>query len=216
MSRTRILVADDHDVVRQGVRALLETRSDWEICGEAVNGREAVEAAARLVPDIVVMDITMPELNGIDAARQILRAAPRTEILILTMHQSEQLIREVVNAGARGYVLKSDAGRSLVSAVQALSQHEPFLTSQVTEVVLERYRQEASQAPAGQEVSLTPREREVAQLLAEGRSTRQVAASLGLSVKTAEAHRASIFHKLRLHSVTELVRYAIRAGLIQG
>jgi DNA-binding NarL/FixJ family response regulator len=215
--RTRILVADDHDVVRQGVRALLEAQPGWEICGEAADGREAVRKTAALKPDVVVLDIGMPELNGLEATRQILKADPRMEVLVLTMHESEQVVREVVAAGARGYVLKSDAGRTLLAAVDALRQHKPFLTGRASEIVLEAFR-EAS-APAGArsraEGSLTPREREVVQLLAEGRSTKQVAAQLSISVKTAEAHRANIMRKLRVHSVSELVRYAIRNHLVE-
>jgi DNA-binding NarL/FixJ family response regulator len=213
---TRILVADDHDVVRQGVRALLEGQPGWEVCGEAVDGRQAVEQARRLKPDLVVLDIGMPEMNGLEAARRILESRPQTEVLILTMHDSEQLIREVVRAGARGYVLKSDAGRTLVAAVQALREHKPFLTARVSEIVLEAYR-EGSAAPADEHITgsdLTPRELEIVKLIAEGRSGPQVAAVLGISVKTVETHRTNVMRKLDLHSVTELVRYAIRNNLV--
>lgn len=213
---TRILVADDHDVVRQGVRALLEAQPGWEVCGEAVDGREAVEQARRLKPDLVVLDIGMPQVNGLEAARQILKDLPRTEVLILTMHESEQLIREVVRSGARGYVLKSDAGRTLVAAVEALREHRPFLTAGVSEIVLEAYRN-GSVPPAGPSAphcDLTPRELEILRLIAEGGTSRHVATQLGISVKTVETHRTNLMRKLDVHSVTELVRYAIRNNLV--
>jgi DNA-binding NarL/FixJ family response regulator len=214
----RILVADDHEVVRHGIRRMIEGQPGWEICAEAADGRQAVEAAERTRPDVAILDIGMPELNGLDAARQILKASPRTEVLILTMHQSEQLVREVVSAGARGYVLKSDAGRTLVAAIEALRSRKPFLTSRVSEIVLEAYRdrsREAAAAPAPPRI-LTAREREVVQLLAEGCSNKDVARRLGISIKTAETHRSNIMRKLDLHSVTELVRYAIRNNIAQA
>lgn len=216
MTGTRILVADDHDVVRQGVRALLEAQPGWDVCGEAVDGRQAVEMARRLKPDVVVLDIGMPDMNGLEAARRILEGGQGIEVLILTMHESEQLIREVVRAGARGYVLKSDAGRTLVAAVQSLQEHKPFLTSRVSEIVLEAYRQDRTDGgrPPATGGDLTPREREIVQLIAEGRSGKQVAALLGISVKTVETHRTNLMRKLDLHSVTELVRYAIRNNLV--
>src|SRR6266487_6512759 len=139
LTTTRILLADDHEVVRQGLRVLLEAHLGWEVVGEAVNGREAVEKTRQLKPDVVVLDISMPELNGLEATRQILKAAPQTEVLVLTMHESEQVAREVLSAGARGYLLKSDAGRDLVSAVDALSRHRPFFTARVAELVLDGY-----------------------------------------------------------------------------
>jgi DNA-binding NarL/FixJ family response regulator len=213
---TRILVADDHEVVREGVRALLSAQPGWQICGEAVDGREAVEKAAALRPDVVVLDIGMPELNGLDAARQILQADPSVEVLILTMHDSEQTVREVVSTGARGYVLKSDAGRSLVAAVESLLQHKPFLTQRASEIVLDGFRRGLAPQPATEAGRLTPREREVLQLLAEGCSNKEVASRLGISGKTAEAHRANIMRKLGAHSVGELVRYAIRNNIVQA
>lgn len=217
MSKVRILVADDHDVVRQGLRSLLETQSGWEVCAEAVTGREAVKKAKESKPDVVVMDISMPELNGLEATRQILKAVPQAEVLILTMHDSEELIREVLDAGARGYVLKSDAGRDLVAAVDALRQHNPFLTSRVSEMVLHGYlrRDTHSNKEEPARSRLTQREREVVQLLAEGKSNKETAATLGISVKTAETHRANIMNKLGLHSVTELVRYAVRNKIVE-
>ena len=215
MSSLGIVIVDDHAVVRRGVRALLESQPGWKVLGEAVTGREAVELAKRLQPDVVVMDLSLPELNGLDAARQILKDSPRTEILVLTMHHSEELARDVLQAGARGYVLKSDADQSLIAAVENLRQHKPFLTSTVTEFVLDDYvhrTEEESASPA----AVTPREREIIQLLAEGRSNKETASALGVSVKTVEAHRANIMRKLRLKSVSDLVRYAIRNKIVQA
>jgi DNA-binding NarL/FixJ family response regulator len=212
----RILVADDHAVVRRGVRALLESQAGWEVTAEATTGREAVDLATRLQPDIVVMDLSLPELNGLDAIRHIVKVLPRTEILVLTMHHSEELMREVLQAGARGYVLKSDADQSLVSAVDSLRQHKPFLTSAVTEFVLDDYLHRAdTQAMEWPHVAVTSREREIIQLLAEGKSNKEAAATLGLSTKTIEAHRANVMRKLHLRSFSDLVRYAIRNKIAQ-
>jgi DNA-binding NarL/FixJ family response regulator len=214
MNPLRIVIVDDHAVVRRGVRALLESQPGWEVAGEAVTGREAVDLAKRLYPDIVVMDLSLPELNGLDAARQILKDSPRTEVLVLTMHHSEELVRNVLQAGARGYVLKSDADESLIAAVQSLRDHKPFLTSTVTEFILDDYvhRAEEDVVNAG---TVTPREREIIQLLAEGKSNKETASALSVSVKTVEAHRANIMRKLRLRSISDLVRYAIRNKIVQ-
>jgi DNA-binding NarL/FixJ family response regulator len=211
----RIVVVDDHAVVRRGVRALLESRPDWEVVAEATTGREAVEAVKRHRPEIVVMDISLPELNGLDATRQIVEESPDTEVLVLTMHHSEELAREVLKAGARGYILKSDADESLITAVDALRQHKPFLTSGVTEFMLDGFLRDMSVPDASTKDSVTPREREIIQLLTEGLSNKEAAARLGISVKTIEAHRANIMRKLRLRSVTDLVRYAIRNKIAQ-
>jgi DNA-binding NarL/FixJ family response regulator len=212
----RILIVDDHAVVRRGVRSLLESEAGWEISGEATTGRQAVDMARRLKPDVVVMDLSLPELNGLDATRQILKDSPRSEILVLTMHHSEELARDVLQAGARGYVLKSDADQSLIAAVKSLREHKPFLSSRVTEFVLDDYlrRTDASDEALSHE-TVTAREREIIQLLAEGKSNKEAASTLGISVKTIEAHRANIMRKLRLRSVTELVRYAIRNKIVQ-
>ena len=212
----RILIVDDHAVVRRGVRALLESEAGWEISGEATTGREAVDMARRLQPDVVVMDLSLPELNGLDATRQILKDSPRSEILVLTMHHSEELARDVLQAGARGYVLKSDADQSLIAAVKSLREHKPFLSSRVTEFVLDDYlRRTDALDEALTHDAVTAREREIIQLLAEGRSNKEAASVLGISVKTIEAHRANIMRKLRLRSVSELVRYAIRNKMVQ-
>jgi len=215
----RILIADDHEVVRRGVRMLLEAEPGWTVCAEARTGREAVEAATRLAPDVVILDIGMEELNGLEAARQIRKVLPDCEILILTIHESEEVIREVLAAGARGYVLKSDAGRDLVAAVGALRRHKPFLTTRVAELMLGGYLERgdgAQSVPAKRSGRLTPREREFLQLLAEGRSNKQIAAVMGVSTKTAETHRKNIMRKLDLHSVGQLVRYAIRHRIIEA
>ena len=212
----RILIVDDHAVVRRGVRSLLESYQGFEITGEAATGREAVEMARRLQPDVVVMDLSLPELNGLDATRQILKDSPRSEILVLTMHHSEELARDVLQAGARGYVLKSDADQSLIAAVKSLREHKPFLSARVTEFVLDDYlRRTDTHEEAQSHETVTAREREIIQLLAEGKRNKEAASTLGISVKTIEAHRANIMRKLRLRSVRELVRYAIRNKIVQ-
>jgi DNA-binding NarL/FixJ family response regulator len=214
MSALRLIVADDHEVVRKGVRALLESQTGWSVLDEAVDGREAVEHAKRLRPDVVVLDISMPGLNGFEATRQIRKVSPESEVLILTMHDSEQVVRDVLLAGARGYVLKSDVGRDLVAAVEALSRHRPFVTSRVAEMVLDRYLR-SQDREVGRSALLTTREQEVVQLLAEGKSNKEVAGALGISLKTAETHRANIMRKLRFSSLSDLVRYAIRNKLVE-
>jgi DNA-binding NarL/FixJ family response regulator len=207
----RILVADDHSVVRRGLRALLESRRGWKICGEAANGREAVERARRLKPDVAILDIGMPGLNGVEAARQIRKVSPKTELLILSAHGSEKLVLEVLEAGARGYVVKEEADESLMVAVDALLRHVPFLTARIAKLIAREKRGGLSKAPKGR---LTSREREIAQLLAEGKTNKEVAAALGISAKTVETHRANIMLKLNIHSITDLVHYAIRNKMI--
>jgi DNA-binding NarL/FixJ family response regulator len=212
----RIVIVDDHAVVRRGVRALLESQPGWEVSAEAATGREAVELVRRLRPHVVVMDLSLPELNGLEATRQIVNESPETEILVLTMHHSEQLARDVLQAGARGYVLKSDADQNLIAAVDSLRQHKPFLTATVTEFVLNGYIRRSDASDDGMpRDAITPREREIIQLLAEGHSNKEAASTLGISVKTIEAHRANIMRKLRLGSVSDLVRYAIRNKIVQ-
>jgi len=216
MNAYRILIADDHEVVRRGIRSLLDSHPGWEICGEARDGREAVDLSRELKPDLVLLDIGMPNLNGLDAARQILATQPLTRVLVLTIHDSDQVVRDVLAAGARGFLLKSDAGRDLLTAVEAMQRHRTFFTSQVAEIVLDGYldtRHAAPQAPPRKR--LTPREREVVQLLAEGKTSKEVAVALDLSVKTAETHRTNIMRKLDLHSVADLTLYAVRNGIIQ-
>ena len=202
--------------MRRGVRSLLESHEGWEVCGEATTGRDAVEQSRRLRPDVVVMDLSLPGLNGLDATRQILKDAPDTEVLVLTMHRSEELARDVLQAGARGYVLKSDADANLIMAVDSLRQHKPFLTPTVTEFVLDDYVRRGDAQDDLTPVALTSREREILQLVAEGQSNKAAAAALGISVKTIEAHRANIMRKLHLRSVSDLVRYAIRNKIVQA
>ena len=218
MAPFRILLADDHEVVRAGLRALLEEQNGWEVVAEAADGRGAVEKASKLKPDAVVIDIAMPSLNGLEAVRQIVKAVPHTKVLVLTMYDSDPLIQQVLQAGARGYLLKSDAGRDLVSAIDALRRNKTFFTPKVSQMVLEGYLdkspKETEAAGEPESLRLTSRQREIVQLLAEGKSSKEVAAVLGLSVKTAETHRANIMRKLDCHSVTELVRYAIRNHII--
>jgi DNA-binding NarL/FixJ family response regulator len=207
-----ILIADDHAVVRAGLRTLLESRAHWQVCAEAADGRDAVEKAAKHKPHVAILDIGMPLLNGVETARQIRKASPTTEILVLTMHESDDLVQQVVEAGARGYILKDEADRVLLDAVQALSQHKPFFSPRVTEAASNTDSTDGSKSSR---YRLTPREREILQLLAEGKSNKEVANILNISVNTAEAHRANIMLKLDFHSLAELVMYAIRNNIIQ-
>jgi DNA-binding NarL/FixJ family response regulator len=216
MNRVRILIADDHELLRRGIVATLGEMTGWTVVGQAANGREAVALARQLEPEVVVLDITMPELNGLEATRQILDAAPETRVLILSVHESEQVVREVLAAGAQGYLLKSDAGRELVAAVQALLDNKPYFTSRVAQMVLQGFLNAPVFQSGGHEPSrLSPREREIVQLLAEGKTTKEVAVVLGISTKTAETHRANVMRRLDFRSVVELVRYAIRNGIIE-
>jgi DNA-binding NarL/FixJ family response regulator len=208
----RILIADDHDVVRRGVRTLLETRPNLVIVAEANNGRAALEEARLTKPDIAVIDYSMPELNGLDLTRALKREIPRIEILLYTMHDREDLILEVLRAGARGYVLKSDTERHLLSAIDALSIHRPYFSGVISETLLDRFLDSAPTAQA----TLTHREREVVQLIAEGRINKEIGHILTISVKTVETHRASAMHKLKLRTTAELVRYAVRNDIVQA
>jgi DNA-binding NarL/FixJ family response regulator len=207
----RILLADDHAVVRRGLRALLEARQDFEVCAEASNGREAVELALHHKPDVAVLDISLPIVNGIEATRQIRREAPGTEVMIFTLHDRESEIRDVLHAGARGYVLKSEADEQIVRAVEALARHHAYFSDHVSETLLGSF---VEQAGAGSPISLTAREREVVQLIAEGNSNKKIAHLLSISVKTVETHRSASMRKLDIHSTAELVRYAVRHRLI--
>jgi DNA-binding NarL/FixJ family response regulator len=216
----RILIADDHEVARRGIRSLLESHPGWEVCAEAKDGRDAVELAMSMKPDLVLLDIGMPNLNGLEAARQILATSPNVAILILTMHDSDNVIREVLRAGARGFLLKSDAGRDLVAAVEALESQKTFFTPRVSQMVLDGFLNREKKRSEIEDVAnpsgdlLTAREREVIQLLAEGRTSKEVAVTLNLSVKTAETHRTNLMRKLGLHSVADLTRYAVRNGIV--
>ncbi len=214
MKAVRILIADDHELVRRGLAAELGQTQGWRVAAEAANGQEAVALAAELKPDLIVLDLSMPELNGLAAARRILAAEPAARILILTAHESEQLVREVLAAGAQGYVLKSDAGRVLVTALQSLLDGIPFFTSKVARTVVDGYLRSTASEPAGASV-LSAREQEIVQLLAEGKSNKEVARALGISVKTAETHRSNIMRKTGVNSLAELVRFAVRNKIIE-
>lgn len=214
MTPVRILIADDHEVVRQGVRAVLEAEPEWIVCAEASSGREAVAKAIELRPEMVVLDVSMPELNGLEATRQI-RAAVPAKILILTVHESEQVVTEVLAAGADGYVLKTDAGRKLVEAIRALLRDQRFLTERVGPVATRPAGRRRGPAATRGSSRLTARQIEVLQLVTEGRSNKEIGAILGLTTKTAETHRTQIMAKLNLHSMSELVRYAIRNRIIE-
>lgn len=217
MKTVRILLADDHKVVRQGTRALLSTIPEWEIVGEADNGRDAVALTAELKPDIVILDITMPELNGLDAARQIKRTSPETEILIFTAQETEKLVHDVFDSGARSYIMKTDAADHLIDAIKALSEHKHFFTSRISEIVFARCIQ-GKQALEGtpENSRITDREREIVQLLGEGKSSKEIAIILGISLRTVETHRAAIMKKLGLKSFSALIRYAVRNQIIEA
>ena len=206
----RILLADDHSVVRHGFRRILDAQEGMEVVGEVSNGREAVEQAAALQPDLIIMDVTMPELNGIEATRRIAEIVPRARVLALSMHRDPVYVREILRAGARGYLLKDSSEVDLVSAIRAVAQGEGYLSPAVSEAVLSDYRKHVTN-PID---LLTSREREVLQLVAEGKTNKEIATGLNLSVYTIEAHRGKIMEKLNLHSVSEMVRFAIRNGLI--
>jgi len=217
MKTLRILIADDHDIVREGVRALLVPQKHWQICGEAVTGREAMDMAKQLKPDVVVLDFSLPELNGLEVTRQIHKELPQTEVVILTMHESETLAREVFAAGARAFVVKTNARRQLVAAVEAVARHEPFLTSMVSAVALDGFLYPEGRAVDASDacVRLTPREREIVQLIAEGKSSKEIATALRVSVKTVDAHRANAMRKVNVHSASQLVLFAVRNRIVR-
>jgi DNA-binding NarL/FixJ family response regulator len=206
-----LLIADDHEIFRAGLRSLLEVQAGWRIVAEAANGREAVAKAVETRPNVALLDIGMPVLNGLEASRQIVRSNPGTKIVILTVHDSDAMIKKVLACGARGYVFKTDAARDLVNAVRAVQGDNTFYTAKVSEIMLDGFRNLHASTSR-----LTVRQREITQLLAEGRSTREVADLLHVSIKTAETHRANIMRRLSCHSVSELVRYALRNQIIEA
>lgn len=209
---TRILIADDHDVVRSGVRAILEARPGWEVVGETADGKSAISEAMKTRPDIVILDYGLPLVNGVEAARQIKARLPATEILIFTMHDTDSLVRDVLEAGARGFLLKSDARQLLLSAVESLANHKPFFTGKVSEALLEAYLSKSgSKRPV-----ISSREKLVIQLIAEGKTNKQIADIVSLSTKTVETHRASAMRKLNLDTTAALIRYAIRNNLVEA
>ncbi len=206
----RILLADDHALVRQGFSMILEAQPDMEIVGQAGNGNEAVELAEKLKPDVVVMDVAMPDLNGIEATRRLATSLPRTRVLALSMHKDSVYVREILRAGARGYLLKDSGDADLVAAVRAIAKGDGYISPSVSDAVLSDYRKHVTD-PLD---LLTSREREVLQHIAEGKTNKEIATALNLSVYTVEAHRGRIMEKLNLHSTGELVRFALRNGLI--
>lgn len=216
MSTIKVLIADDHDLMRRGIKAIIETKKGWEVCGEVRTGAQAVAKAKELKPDIAILDITMPELNGLEAAKRIQKVSEKTEILMLSVHYSDQLIREVIDAGIRGYIVKSDSDRDLSIALDNLANHKPFFAPRVTEVILNSSSGGTSPRTEGPRSRVTSREREIIQLLSEGKSSKEVAVLLNISVKTAETHRANIMRKLQIHSVSDLVRYAVRNQIIEA
>jgi DNA-binding NarL/FixJ family response regulator len=209
----RILLADDHPMVRRGLRGLLESHEGWTIVGEAADGRAAVDLAVQLHPDVVVMDIAMPGLNGLEATRQIRMLSPQSEILVFTMVESEELVRKVLTAGARGYLLKSDLDQLVVTAVAALANHKAFFNSNISEQVLQGYLQGGAPGRAATGEPLTPREREIVQAVAEGLSNKEMARRFGISVKTVETHRTSMMRKIGAHTALDVARYAARNAI---
>jgi DNA-binding NarL/FixJ family response regulator len=213
MSDIRILLADDHEIVREGVRAMIQPYEGWTICGDASTGREAVTMAIELKPDIVIMDIGMPELNGLDATRQIRKALPTVEVLIFTANETEEIVRQVFQAGARGYLLKTEANKHLIPALEMLCKHRTYFSSKVSEMIFSGF---VTGRVGAEESGLTARERETVQLIAEGKSNKEIAEIFGISVKTVETHRAAIMRKLKLDSMAALVRYAVRNGIVEA
>jgi DNA-binding NarL/FixJ family response regulator len=215
VKKIRILIADDHGLVRRGTRAVLRSRRTWRVVGEAANGREALEKAIKLKPDVAILDISMPELDGVEATRQILEAVPNTKVLVLTMHESDQLVRRALAAGARGYLLKSDLTECLTKALKAIADGKRFLTPKVSEIVLDGFLGTRSEHRQGERrgTRTTPRELQIVRLLADGKSNKEIATQLGITVRTVETHRAKIMLKLDLHSLADLIHYAIRQGL---
>lgn len=214
MKKIRIMIADDHDIVRRGMRPMIEAEFGWEICGEANDGREAVAQANKLKPDVVILDVAMPELNGVEVTRQIKRSLPQTEILAFTGYENETLVHQLFVAGALGCVLKTEATQHLVTAIKSLIQHKPFFGNRAAEIIFETYRRGGTSQDASTTPGLSVREREVVQLLAEGKSNKDVANTLGISVRTAETHRTLIMRKLGFDSFAEMVRYAIRNQIV--
>jgi DNA-binding NarL/FixJ family response regulator len=213
MKPKTFLLTDDHEAMREGTRVLIEREAGWKVCGAARTGIQAVALAQKLRPNVAVVDVMMPELGGLEVTRRIRRMLPQTEVLIFTAHESEELIQPVFEAGAKGYILKLDSGKNLVTALRCLPEHKPFFTSKVSDVLFARYLEGASSTKSD---PLSSRENQTVQLLAEGKSNKQVAALLGVSIKTTETHRAAIMRKLSLHSFSELVRYAIRQKMIEA
>jgi DNA-binding NarL/FixJ family response regulator len=216
MKELRILVADDHELIRHGIRGILRARRGWKVIGEAANGQQAVEKTNKLKPDVAILDVSMPDLDGLQAAREIRDASPNTKVVILTMHESDQMVHQVLDAGALAYVLKSDLAANLVKAVKDVSAGRLFLTPRVSDIVLKGFLKNANQSgPAEQtRAKPTPREVQIIRLLAEGKANKVIAANLGITIRTVETHRARIMVKLGLHSLAGLLHYAIRQNIV--
>jgi two-component system response regulator NreC len=210
---TRVLIADDHKIFREGLRALLEKQRGIEVVAEAKDGLEAVRFAQKLIPDVVIMDVAMPEKNGIEATRETLEVLPKTKVIALSMHSDRRFVLQMLKAGAVGYLLKDSAFEELAAAIQAVASGQTYLSPKITDVVIKEYLHSQARSEASVFTILTHREREVLQLLAEGKSTKEIAATLHVSVKTIETHRQQVMDKLDIHSVAELTKYAIREGL---
>jgi DNA-binding NarL/FixJ family response regulator len=216
MCAVSVLIADDHEIVRRGLRALIQEQPGWQVVAEVANGRDAVAKAEEFKPDVAILDISMPSLNGLDATRQMVKLSPSTKVLILSIHESDLLIHKLLGAGARGYILKADAGRDFITAVKALLANKTFFTPKVAQKVRDGHLDKVPKA-SGEEFSpITGRQREVLQLLAEGKSSKEVANILGIAFKTAETHRSNLMRRLNCHSVTDLVRYAIRNHMVEA
>lgn len=209
----KLLIADDHEAIRNGVRSIVAARQEWRIVAEASNGHEALSLAQETQPDIAVIDYSLPQMNGLELTQALRREVPRTEVLIYTMHDREDIVQKVLRAGARGYVLKSDPGPDLIAAIEALLLRKPYFSGAVSEALLDHFL-DSSRARDGAS-TLTTREREVAQLIAEGKINKEMAHILDISVKTVETHRASVMHKLNLKTTADLVRYAVRNNIIE-
>jgi len=217
MNNVRVLVADDHEAVLEGVRALLEREAGLEVCGVASNGRDAVTYATKMKPDVVVLDMTMPDLDGISAIRQIKRALPETEVVVYSAHSSEEAIEEAFDAGAKSYIGKAGTSRDLIEAIRSVAEHKPFFTPEISQILFGKFLGADGPKKAGtSEQKLTPREREVVRLLAQSSSNKETAAALGISVRTAETHRATLMRKLGIKSLAGPVRYAIRNNIIEA
>lgn len=211
----RLLIADDHELVRQGMRSIFLGEPDWVVCGEATTGREAVSMALALKPDLLILDVALPEMNGIEVARHMRRDLPSAAVLIVTMHDSDQIVQDAIDVGAKGLVLKAEAGRTLADAVRAILSGGEFFSERVLRAAGRETVEGDARLRHKKPVLLTAREREVLQLLAEGQANKEVATALGITTKTAETHRARIMAKLEVHSMSQLVRYAIRNSIIQ-
>ncbi len=214
MSAFRILVADDHPIFRFGLCSLLRSHANWEVCGEAADGRDAVEKCRQLKPDLLILDICMPRLNGLEAVRQILKNNPTQAILVLTAVDSEQVVQDCLEAGVRGWVLKSDGTDDMMTAVGALQRHKSVFSSRISDLLTDVYKRHRMDPAAANAARLSPREREVLQLLGEGKTSKEVAVMLGVTLKTAKKHRGNVMAKLKLHSIAELVLYAVRNEIV--